>query len=176
VQLWRVEALETLIRACKDEAFHLELQDDYNTEDGIEPFRLYLDGQTDDDYAWLADWLDLVRGMTVRGATMRRARIVTVPHSDYTQWLLGVSQANIEAGEDIRYVPRSRVDPQRLTTDDWWLLDHDTVAFTAFEPDGRLAGGAVTTDPRIVGYCREVRDYVWGIAVPYFDYATPGQR
>jgi hypothetical protein len=108
--------------------------------------------------------------MTSRGAVMRRARVVTVPHTHYTRWLLEVSRESVKAGEDIRYVPRHEVDSEKLTGDDWWLIDNDTVAFTAFEPDGRLGGGAITTDPRIVEYCREVRDYVWGIATPYDEY------
>ncbi|MBF6332524.1 DUF6879 family protein [Nocardia transvalensis] len=172
MQLLRSDALDKVIHDCRREAFHLELQDEYGTSEGIEPFRNWLEGGRDEDYGWLRSWLDLVSDMTMHGATMRRARVVTVPHTDYTQWLLEVSRQNIAAGEEIRYIPRDRVDPNRLTTDDWWLLDDRTVAFTAFEPDGRLGGGAVTNDPRIVAYCREVRDYVWKAAIPYAEYTA----
>ncbi|WP_280397454.1 DUF6879 family protein [Nocardia carnea] len=167
--LLRGEAFDRRIRECQHEAFHLELQDEYNTADGVDPYQNWLDGNPD-DYAWFQAWLSLVRDMTSRGAVMRRARVVTVPHTDYTRWLLEVSRESVNAGEDIRYLPRHEVDSEKLTGDDWWLFDNDTVAFTAFEPDGRLGGGAITTDPRIVEYCRSVRDYVWKIATPYDEY------
>lgn len=169
------EALDRRIRDCQKEAFHLELQDEYNTTEGIAPFRAWLHGQ-EDDYQWFQPWLGLVQDMTSRGAVMRRVRVVTVPHTDYTRWLLEVSRHSVDAGEDIRYIARDRIDPKKLTADDWWLLDDDTVAFTAFKPNGQLGGGAMTTDTRIVDYCRTVRDYVWTRAVSYADYLMLGAR
>ncbi|MFC9894227.1 DUF6879 family protein [Nocardia sp. NPDC127579] len=171
MQLLPIESLESLIRASKREAFHLELQDDY-TADGDENFRAWLDGNTEDDYAWLRGWLNLVEDLTVRGGKMRRARVVTTPHTDYTRWLLEVSRQNIAAGEEIRYVPRHVVDARRLTTDDWWLLDDAAVMFTVFDQGGQFAGGALTTDPRIIAQCQEVRDYVWNLAIPFTEYAA----
>ncbi|MEV5836919.1 DUF6879 family protein, partial [Nocardia sp. NPDC052112] len=47
--------------------------------------------------------------------------------------------------------------------------------FTVFEPSGRWAGAAVTTDPRIVEYAREVKERVWAEAIPLKDYATGDQ-
>ncbi|MEG8179411.1 hypothetical protein GZH49_12820 [Nocardia terpenica] len=170
MQLLDSAALDALIRGCKNEAFHLELQDDYDSPEGDEPYHNWLEGGTEDDFAWFRDWLNLVRDLTGRGARMRRARVVTVPHTDYTRWMLEITRQNADAGEEVRYVPRHRVDPSRLSTDDWWLLDDATVAFTTFEPSGRFAGGAVTTDPRIVAHCRGVRDYVWEKAIPYRNY------
>lgn len=172
MKLLQGEAFDELIRSSQHQAFHLEVQDDYNTEDGVAPFRNWVEGRTDDDYEWLRGWLDLVRDMTTRGAVVRRARVVTAPHTDYTRWLLEVSRENVASGEEIRYAPRHLVDPQRLTADDWWLLDDSTVAFTTFEDDGRFAGAAVTQDRRIVAYCQEVRDYVWEAATPYADYVA----
>ncbi|MET8422407.1 DUF6879 family protein [Nocardia sp. NPDC004860] len=62
----------------------------------------------------------------------------------------------VQAGEDVRYLPRHLIDSDELTTDDWWIFDDSVVAFTVFEPgdNGRWIGGAVTTDPRIVEYIR----------------------
>ncbi|MFE3060789.1 DUF6879 family protein [Nocardia sp. NPDC059239] len=172
MKLLQGEAFDNLIRSSRREAFHLEVQDDYNTEDGIVPFRNWQQGRTDDDYEWLRGWLDLVRDMTMRGVAVRRARVVTVPHTTYTRWLVEVSRQNADAGEEIRYAPRHLVDSSRLTTDDWWLLDDETVVFTTFDEDGRFAGAAVTLDPRIIAYCQGVRDYVWSAAVPYAEYVA----
>ncbi len=71
--------------------------------------------------------------------------MVSVPHVDYTRWGLTVAPLNIEAGEDIRWLPRQPTDGMGLPADDFWLLDDDRVLFTVFEPAGRFAGGAELT-------------------------------
>jgi hypothetical protein len=48
--------------------------------------------------------------------------------------------------------------------------------FTVFEPGGRFAGGAATTDPRIVDRCRTVRDLVWRAAIPHREYVAEADR
>jgi hypothetical protein len=98
---------------------------------------------------------------------------VTVPHVDYTRWGLAVAPHNIEAGEDIRWLPRHLIERAELTTDDYWLFDDDYVAFTIFTLDGAGAGAATTTDPVIVDHCRTVRDRVWDRAIPHSEYARP---
>lgn len=170
------EAFDNLLRSARQEAFHLEVQDTYSTPDETQPFRDFLNGSPADDYSWLRGWLDLVEETAARGVAVRRARVVTVPHTDYTRWLLEVSYQNAAAGEQIRYLSRHDVDAEQLTVDDWWLFDRNSVAFTVFEPDGRWRGGALTTDPRIVAYCVRVRDFVWEAAVPHSEYVTLGAR
>ena len=110
--------------------------------------------------------------MTAAEKQITRARIVTVPHVPYTQWGLAVAPLNIAAGEDIRWLPRHLAQDIDLTADDYWLFDNEIVVFTIFEPDGRFAGGASTTDPRIVRYCREVHDAVWQRAIPHERYVA----
>ncbi|MFD4438965.1 DUF6879 family protein [Nocardia sp. NPDC058519] len=164
------DEFDDLLRSARQEAFHLEVKDTYTTPNESEPFREFLAGGSADDYEWLRGWLDLVAETTARGVNVRRARVVTVPHTDYTRWLLEVSHQNAAAGEEIRYLSRHLVDAEKLTADDWWLFDSESVAFTVFEPDGRWRGGALTTDRRIVEYCLQVRDLVWEAAVPHVDY------
>ncbi|TCO47333.1 DUF6879 family protein [Actinocrispum wychmicini] len=169
MNLLQGEAFDKLFHSFKHAAFHLEVQDSYHTPEESVPFRLFLTGQPD-DFAWHAPWLALIREVTGGGKRVTRARVVTVPHGDYTRWGLTVAAHNIAAGEDIRWLPRHLIDPAELTTDDYWLFDDERVAFTVFEPGGRFAGGAVTTDPVIVAHCRAVRDRVWQAAIPYRQY------
>jgi hypothetical protein len=96
--------------------------------------------------------------------------VVTVPHGDYTRWGLTVAKHNIGAGEDIRWLPRHLIEPEELTSDDYWLFDDERVVFTVFEPGGQFVGGAATTDPTMVARCREVRDRVWQTAIPHEKY------
>jgi hypothetical protein len=173
VELLQDDAFDNLFRTFKRDAFHLEVQDTYHTPDESGPFDLFRTGQTD-DFEWLQPWLRLVRDVSAAGRRIRRARVVSVPHVDYTRWGLTVAEHNIAAGEDIRWLPRHLIDPKELTGDDFWLFDDDRVVFTVFEPGGRFAGGAATADPAIVGHCRSVRDLVWQAALPHRAYLDSG--
>ena len=152
-------------------AFHLEVQDSYHTPDEAGPFAAFLAGEPD-DLAWHRPWLDLVQDVTGSGRAVSRVRVVTEPHVDYTRWGLSIAPHNIAAGEDIRWLPRDHDDAVDLPADDFWLLDDDRVMFTVFEPTGSFAGGALTTDERIVAHCRSVRDRLWSAAVPHDEYVS----
>jgi hypothetical protein len=173
VELLRGKAFEDLFRTFEHTAFHLELQDEYHTPDEAGPYRLFLDGEPD-DFAWHEPWLRLVREVTDAGRQMNRVRVVTVPHSDYIRWGLAVAPRNIEAGEDIRWLPRHLATGLDLPTDDFWLFDDNRVVFTIFEPSGQFGGGALTVDSYIVERCRQAYRHVWTRAVPHHQYdGTP---
>ncbi|MEV4235538.1 DUF6879 family protein [Nocardia sp. NPDC050408] len=165
----RDEAFNRLFHSCQREAFHLEVQDIYETPEESEPFRKFLQDEPD-DYAWFRPWLDHVRDVTSRGVAVNRARVVTEPHTEYTRFAKAVARFNAEAGEDVRYLPRHLIDSAELTVDDWWLFDNAVLAYTIFEPSGRWVGGAVTSDPWMVEYCRAVKERVWALATPLAEY------
>jgi hypothetical protein len=169
VELLQGEDFDALFRDFERDAFHLEVEDTYDTPEESGPFHLFLAGQHD-DFAWFQPWLDLVQEATDTGRVIRRTRVVTVPHGDYTRWGLTVAEHNIAAGEDVRWLPRHLINPDELSADDFWLFDDKRVVFTVFEPSGRFAGGAVTVDPVIVDHCRVVRDRVWQAAIPHRRY------
>jgi hypothetical protein len=171
VELLQGHEFDALFQSFARTAFHLEVQDSYRTPDEAGPFQLFL-AEQHDDFAWHRPWLSLVENIRESGRVMRRVRVVSVPHGDYTRWGLAVAPYNIAAGEDIRWLPRHLVDMSELTADDYWLFNDDLVVFTVFEPAGRFSGGAATTDRTIVSYCREVRDRVWSMAIPHSEYAS----
>jgi hypothetical protein len=169
MQLLQGDEIDNLLRSCRHSAHHLEVLDTYETPEEAEPFRKFLAGEPD-DYAWLTGWHQLIREVTSTGRVVRRARVVTEPHVDYTRWGLVVAQHNIAAGEEVRYLPRHLIDPHELTTDDFWLLDDNKVAFTIFEPSGRYVGWGISNDPVIVHHARTVWNRVWQNATPYTEY------
>jgi len=171
MELLQGEAFDDLFRRFERTAFHLEVQDAYHTPEESGPFGLFLRGEAD-DFAWHRPWLDLVREATQAGRRITRVRIVSLPHGDYTRWGLSVAPLNIEAGEDIRWLPRHLTDDLELTVDDYWLFDDNRVVFTIFEPGGRFGGGALTVDPVIVEHCRRARDQVWARAIPAHEYTA----
>ncbi|WP_039795793.1 DUF6879 family protein [Nocardia araoensis] len=162
------EGFPDLLRTCKREAFHLEVLDTYAEPNEHEPFRRFLADEPD-DYAWFQPWAELVEETTSRGVAVTRVRIITEPHTDYTRFALAVAELNARAGEDIRYLPRHAAG--EVPPDDYWLLDDETVVFSAFGESGGWSG-AVTTDPHIAAYCRGLRARFWPLATPLPEYVT----
>jgi hypothetical protein len=152
-------------------AFHLEQRDMYNVASEDEPFGRWLRHEPD-DYAWHADWLNFLRQATTAGVAVQRVRLASVPHSDYIRWGLDISPLNIEAGEDIRYLPRHRTAGIELPDEDFWLLDDDQLILSVFSPDGRTGSFARETSPELLRQCLVVRDQVWDRAVPYTHYVA----
>lgn len=174
-----IEETNTLIRNARHDAFHLEVSDDHSqVADENEPMRRVLAGLPPfEPGAYPPSWQafdDLVSEVTGRGVTMRRVRIVTEPHTDYVRFLHAMTDRNIKLGEDIRWVPRQRVDACDYTADEWWLIDDAQVAFTLFDTAGDFTGTALTTDPVFVDRCIQVRDGLWGKAIPHDKY-VPGR-
>jgi hypothetical protein len=167
VQLRQGNPWPDLFRASRREAFHLEVKDSYAVPLESEPFRRFLDGEPD-DYTWFDSWATQVRELTARGVAIRRVRVLSVPHVDYQRWGLVVAARNIDAGEDIRYLPRHLAGV--VPPDDWWLFDGELVAFNLVDADGKAAGAALTTDPQLAAYCRSVQHRLWELATPYADY------
>ncbi|WP_280398160.1 DUF6879 family protein [Nocardia carnea] len=169
MQLLQNSPWPSLFRQAERAAFHLEVRDTYAVPSESEPLRRFLNGEPPAPGQFAArPWTDLVRETTARGVAVRRVRVVTVPHSDYQRWLLSVTGSNVDAGEDIRYVPRHTAGVVPL--DDFWLFDAHTVAFNLVDHDGKPAGAAVTSDPGIAEYCRGIEDRLWSSAIPYAEY------
>ncbi len=162
------EQFKGLVRACR-RAWHVELRDTYNVAGEDEPFAKFLAGQRE-DAVWLEPWLSFVREVTASGTLVQRARIVTVPHGDYTRWGFAVAPSSISAGEDIRYLPRGQAADISFPSEDYWLLDEDNLVLSVFSADGRTGGFALEGDPELTAQCRKVRDEVWARAVPFHQY------
>jgi hypothetical protein len=62
-------------------------------------------GELGDHEAW-AEWRSMLAPLVGRAGDLRRARIVSMPLSRYTQWEYEVAHENIAAGERVRWLPR----------------------------------------------------------------------
>jgi len=152
-------------------AFHLELRDVYRVGDEYIPFRKWLHGEPD-DFAWRGDWLSFMTEVTARGVNVQRVRVVSEPHTDYVRWEMALDPHNIEAGEDIRYLPRHRARDIAFPAEDSWLFDNNRLVLSLFKPDGGSGGFAQEFDPGLLAQYREVRDQVWPRAIPYAEYVA----
>jgi hypothetical protein len=117
-------------------------------------------------------WLALVADLAARGVAVRRARIVSEPVSDYIEFEHHLTEANVAAGEDVRWLPRRMASDLLLPGNDLWLFDDEAVLFLHFDGTGELAPDdeEERTEPALVKSCAAAFEAVWGRAVPHADY------
>lgn len=161
-----------LFESFTQDAFHLELRDDYSVPDEDSPFTSWLRGEMV-DYSYMQSWTQLIRRVTEQGKTVRRVRVITEPHSPYIHWEHATTALNEEAGEEIRWLPRHRL-PDGVTFpvegNDWWLYDDRLLAVGYFDPEGRVLGSKIIEDPATVAQCVHLRDVLWAAAIPHSEY------
>jgi uncharacterized protein YbdZ (MbtH family) len=166
------EAAE-LLGSCERSAVHLEMRDGYGLSDPR--FAAWQSGfryDQADRESWWHPWLDLVVAARLRGATVRRARIVSEPVSEYIRFEHDITFRNVAAGEAVRWLPRRRASDLTPPGNDFWVFDDRVVLWTHFTGDGEVSpeGWEVTEDPGLVKACAAAFESVWERAVPHAEY------
>jgi hypothetical protein len=166
------EDLNSLCRDIKRSFDHLETRDAYGTEVELPRMAQWRRGEPD-DYTWLDWWLEMLRGHRVVGRTCRRARVVSQPLSDYQRWTMSHVQVFLDAGEDIRYLDRSRLTDLLLPgSGDFYVFDDETALFLHYAGDGTNASFEVTDDPRTVRVCADAFEDVWKRTTPFREHRS----
>lgn len=170
------EQWRAMFTGMRCDAFHLELRDSYGVAGEGSRFGRWLAGERESYQAvseWFSDWTDLVRVHAAAGRTVRRLRVVTEPLTPYIHFEWSDTPHNVEAGEDVRWLPRHQlpdvVFPYGGT--DFWLLDDEAVVFTRFDDSGKSLGKELVEDPGVVAECAKVRDTLWPLAIPHSAYS-----
>jgi hypothetical protein len=161
-----------LIEATQTSAIRIEMRDTYDeTEQG------YAEWQETGDIsagASASGWIDhfaVVRAAAARGVSMRRVRVISEPASQYMRWEYASTRLNIEAGEDIRWLPRTEAADLMLPGADCWVFDNRLIRWNFQRGDG--------TNPRHYTFSSEprtIRDIVaafqiaWDRAIPHAEY------
>lgn len=160
---------ERLFRSVARTAVHLEMRDDYG---GSSPaFAAWRERRPYDRSGPDAAWHALVDSVIQRGATVRRARIISEPPSDYIRFEYEVTPAaNLAAGEQVRWLPRRQASDLMLPGNDFWLFDDTTVLFNYFSGDGAAAGVELRDEPAVVKLCASAFEAVWDRAVRHGEY------
>jgi hypothetical protein len=170
------EGFRALMRgSARSSACHLELKEAYGVAEEDEPYRCFLAGEDDDD-AWRDGYFRLVRDMTARGAAVRRVRLVSEPLNDYARFLLHITPGNLAAGEDVRYLPRTRAVGISFPPEDCWILDSTILVLLLYRPDGRSDGFWIADDPALTGRYQAAWDQAWQRGIPYGEYVGTAQR
>jgi hypothetical protein len=173
MQALTAEQWAELLTSCRRSASHLEMRDSYAAEDEKERLQRFLaTGRRDHaaEYPERREWLDLMRRVTADGVRVRRARIVSEPVSGYIRFEWHGAGPTIEAGEDLRWLPRRLASGIALPGNDFWLLDEQRAMFNHFSGDGVPLGQEITDDPAVVELCRSAFEAVWKTAVPHHEY------
>ncbi|MFE5301843.1 DUF6879 family protein [Streptomyces sp. NPDC056632] len=165
-------SFEDLLDSAQAHALHLELRDVYAVGEEREVYDAFLrDGSVPaDDSEFWSGWLPLVERTVARGVTVRRARIVSEPVTDYIRFEHAITDANCRAGEQVRWLPRRRAFILALPGNDFWLIDDRIVRWNLFSGDGEALEPDHADDPAAVKLCAEAFRAVWDLATDHADY------
>lgn len=114
-------------------------------------------------------WLRVIRSLTADGKRVGRVRLVDAPPTDYQRFLLADVADSVSAGEDIRYLARSRARAASLPEYDFWLFDSRVVGVFAFDGDTSL-GMELTEDADQVLRACQIRDAAVYFATPALEF------
>ncbi|MER5226071.1 DUF6879 family protein [Streptomyces flaveus] len=168
-----VPPFSELMARCTHSAVHLEMRDQYGVSDEAEDFATWLrTGQRDTDPAseYWTPWVDLISRAVARGVTVRRARIISEPVSDYIRYEHAATIVNVHAGEQVRWLPRRQASDIALPGNDFWLFDDRVIRWGYFSGDGAAVGHEISDDPTAAKLCAQSFEAVWERAVPHDQY------
>jgi hypothetical protein len=142
------------VRTFRRSAFRLETRPSYALGYEREDFERFLAGEPREpaEADWWRPWLERMARFTREGKTVQRVRILDEPPTGYQRWMLWGLPWHIAAGEDIRYITRSRA--QRIglpLSHDWWLLDGERLILMRFTVAGEIDRKELVTDPLVIG-------------------------
>ncbi|MFI6292694.1 DUF6879 family protein [Nonomuraea sp. NPDC050790] len=158
-----------LLADCTTSAVHLEMHDQHMTSNPS--FQAWKAGKPFIDAGKAKAWVDLVSAAVTRGVSVRRARIVSEPASDYVRWEHAVAPAfQLAAGEQLRWLPRPLASGLALPGNPYWVFDGHLVRFSLFDGEGELQGHQFTEDASLVGLCESAFEAVWELATPHEKY------
>ncbi|MFD4244386.1 DUF6879 family protein [Streptomyces sp. NPDC058525] len=161
-----------LLAAAKHSAVHLELRDSYGVGDEAEDFETWKrTGQRDIDPAstYWTPWVDLICSTVARGVTVRRARVVSEPVTDYIRYEHAGTVVNLHAGEQVRWLPRRQASDIALPGNDCWVFDGEIVLFNHFSGDGNWSepGWEVRSEPAVARLASAAFEAVWERGIPH---------
>ncbi|AXG79825.1 DUF6879 family protein [Streptomyces paludis] len=167
-----VPKFSDLISDCHRSAVHLEMRDVYGVASEAEDFAEWQKyGRiTPASVEGRRPWLDLVQGAVRRGVEIRRARVVSVPVSEYIRYEHAGTYLNVAAGEKVRWLPRRLASALVLPGNDLWLFDNRLIRFGHFGGDGSSAGHELCEDPAVIKQCSAAFESVWELSTPHEDF------
>lgn len=162
------EALPELLDSVAMSSWRWEAQGDYSVIDAdlLHRWRAGL-GR---DHEAQRPWVTYIQGLRARGIPFQRVRMLTDPLTEYLRCQLDVSDSNIAAGEDIRWVSEATARALGMPPYDFYIVDNALVAQLVFDSTGMLGGLRLSRDPEVLAQHRRWRDVIWPHAIPHQEY------
>ncbi|SMF23539.1 DUF6879 family protein [Streptomyces sp. Amel2xC10] len=167
-----VPTFAELLDGCQRSAVHLELRDAYAPTERFEAWQRGERVDWADRASWWDGYLQKTADTVARGVAIRRARIVSEPVSEYIRWEHEMTRELVEAGEDVRWLPRRRTTDLGLPGNDFWLFDDRLVRVHHFDGDGAVVEDEFTEDPVLIKHLSAAFEAVWERAVPHVLYSV----
>lgn len=145
-----------------------ELRDRYAVD--TVTFAAWQRGDTETVRARTASVADRVAAQVADGVSVRRIKVVSEPPSEYMRHVLDLTGVLVDAGENIRWLPRRLTSALLLPGNDFNVLDGENVVFNVLDGDDGLREQQLWTDPDVVELCRSAFESAWELAVPHRDY------
>jgi hypothetical protein len=159
-----------LLAGARHSAVHLEMRDAYYSNPRFEAWQKGTQVDWDDRSSWWRPFHQDIADAVARGVAVRRARVVSEPVTDYIRWEHQQTRANVEAGEEVRWLPRHRAWDLLLPGTDLWIFDGRLMRVHHFSGDGEWTGKELCDDPAVVGRHAAAFEQVWQRAVPHDAY------
>jgi hypothetical protein len=164
-----VSILPGLFRGAVRSAVHLEMRDAYepNDPDWID----WREGRHFDPAERWHEWFSMICDTTARGVSVRRARIVAEPVTDYVRYEYDVTAGlNLASGEDVRWLPRSRAVGLLVPAVDFWIFDEAVLVVNHFDGYGGNLRQEQLDDAGLAARYAAAFEEIWDRATPHREY------
>ncbi|MFF3883770.1 DUF6879 family protein [Streptomyces sp. NPDC001914] len=159
-----------LLANTRASAVHLEMRDDYGTNPRLEAWQRGERVEWEDRESWWHPFHQAIADAAEHGVSIRRARIVSEPASEYIRWEHYATQANIIAGEDVRWLPRQDATGLLVPAHDFWLFDDALLRIHHFAGDGSHICDELITNPETLKSYGTAFEEIWQRATPHSEY------
>jgi hypothetical protein len=163
------DAVFELLEQTTTEALHLETRDSYTPSDP--DWLAWQAGERFDPVQRWPEWFELITRTVGRGVSVRRARIVSEPVTDYIRFEHEVTRRhNLAAGEQVRWLSRRAAWDLLVPGCDCWVFDRRIVITNVFDGDGEWVGMDRHDDPASAVRLADAFDMLWKRAISHEDY------
>lgn len=161
------EQLGKLLWTGTSSILKLELRDRYAFDDDL--FDAWRRGDQAAVDGFLGGWRDRMASEAAAGRRIRRVRVVSEPLSEYQRMLVDTSGPSVDAGEELRWLPRRLVSALPLPGNDTFVMD-DLVMFNVHGGNDEPVAIQLDRDPDLVEFCRNAFESAWDLATPHHEY------
>ncbi|RZB18259.1 hypothetical protein StrepF001_14160 [Streptomyces sp. F001] len=156
-----------LLAGAEKSAVHLEMRDVYYSNPRFEGWQQGQRVNWADRASWWRPFHQDIADAVARGVTVRRARVVSEPVTDYIRWEHYQTRANVEAGEQVRWLSRRQAWDLLLPGSDFWVFDGALMRVHHFSGDGDWLDKELCDDPTLVERHAAAFEKIWERAVPH---------